>query len=100
MLFVCEDNRRFPGRTPTHAHMRADSRMSENPCNSDNCIDMHISYHGYFTPTHSIKFVVVRGKRDLPLKAAEPGQGSGVLQSQDRCLLPALLTVRTELRWE
>lgn len=82
---------------PTCVQTRACLRI---PVTATTALNMHISYHGYFTPTHSIKFVVVRGKRDLPLKAAEQGQGSGVLQSQDRCLLPALLTVRTELRWE
>lgn len=68
--------------------------------NTDNCIDVHVSHHGYFTPIHTIKFVVVRGKRALLLKAAEQGQDAAVLQSQDRHLLPALLIVRTELRWE
>lgn len=87
-----------PLRMPTCVQTHACLRIPVT--NRDNCIDVHISYHGYFTPTHSVEFVVVKCKRDLLLKAAEQGQGAAVSQSQGRHLLPALLIVGTKLRWE
>lgn len=44
----------------------------------ENCTVVHIVYHGYFTPAHSTEFVVLRGKQDLLLKAAEQEQSLAV----------------------